>query len=81
VPSGAPVLATGSSPRASHRPRRDHSRPSLRPLQSGAIARDGSGIDSAATIAYFVCSSKQAKHRDHVDEATHQAWLRRGLAD
>lgn len=45
------------------------------------IARDGSGIDSAAAIAHFVGSWKQAEHWDRVGEAIRQAWQRRGLAD
>lgn len=45
------------------------------------IARDGNGIDSAATIAHFVGSWKQEEHRDRVGETIRQAWQRRGLAD
>jgi Nucleotide-diphospho-sugar transferase len=45
------------------------------------IARDGSGIDSAAAIAHFVGSWKQPEHWDRVGEAIRQAWQRRGLAD
>ncbi len=44
------------------------------------IARDGSGIDSAAAIAHFVGSWKQPEHWDRVDAAIRQAWQRRGLA-